>query len=110
MKVLISLMLFVLSYNQTYSQVPINYVLGEKSVSKDYILKGKSLLKIKNTSKIKSLIKSDLEFTNFYTKKKDSINEWYISSLILFSIKDKHIITPNKIISDFELNNIANNF
>jgi hypothetical protein len=109
MKILLVLTVLLLSHVQTYAQVPIDYVLGQNSVSKNYEIKGKSEIKIKNTSKLKILLKEDLDFTNFYTKNKDSIDKWYVSSMILFHIKGEKVITPNKITSDFELNIIANN-
>ncbi len=109
MKYITTITFFLLSYTQTYAQVPINYIVGKNSISKDYILSGKSQLKIKNTSKIESLIKANLDFTDFCKKNKDSIGTGYISSLLLFYIKDRSVIMPNVIQSDFELDNIANN-
>lgn len=109
MKYLIIINVFLLSHSKTFAQAPINYISGESSVSKDFILVGKSQIKISKTSKVKSLIKSNLEFVDFYTKHKDSINMTYVSSLILFTVNDKKVITPNTIQSDFKLDNIANN-
>ena len=109
MKILLVFAVLLLGYFQTYAQVPIDYVFGQKSVSKDYVIKGKSQIKIKNASKLKTLLKEDLDFTNFYTKNKDNIDKWYVSSMILFYIKEEKVIKPNKITSDYELNTIANN-
>lgn len=87
---------------------PINYLYNNKTVSKDYIISGKSKIKIFNCMEISQLIKGNSSFTKFCSIYKDSIGIESVSSLIIFKVSNNIITNTNSIVSDFTLNNIAN--
>ena len=94
--------ILILVCTKICAQSPINYISANTSVSKDFIIIAKSKVKIKNISKVKALIEKNPEFVNFYKTRKDSVKLGYISSLLLFKIKDNEIVLPNYIKSDFD--------
>lgn len=87
---------------------PINYLYNNNEVSKNYIIQGKSKLKIANRKDILRSIKENTSFMKFCSNYKDSLDVEIISSLIIFKV-DNYIITNTNLgVNDFEFNNIAN--
>lgn len=108
MKVILLFILLFKSFN-IFCQ-PINYYYKDKVVSKDYIISGKSKIKFSNSKIIVQKIKGNDAFVKFCATYKDSLSMGIISSLIIFSVHEKKIINTNLMDSDFQLNNIVNEF
>ena len=89
---------------------PINYYYKDSTISKDYVISGKSKIKFSKSKYIVQQIKENKAFVNFCATYKDSLSTEIISSLIIFNVHEKKIINTNMLTSDFPLNNIVNEF
>lgn len=87
---------------------PINYLYNNNEVPKNYIIQGKSELKIVNCKDVLRSIKENTSFMKFCSNHKDSLDVEIISSLIIFKVDNNIIINTNLGDNDFEFNNIAN--
>ncbi|MFW0739181.1 hypothetical protein [Flavobacterium sp. T12S277] len=87
---------------------PINYYYKDKTISKDYIISGKSKIKFSNSKYIVQQIKMNNAFVKFCAAYKDSLSTEIISSLIIFNVHEKKIINISMLNVDFQLNSIVN--
>jgi hypothetical protein len=104
---IIILVLILVKIAPVFGQ-PINYFYNDKRVSKEYIISGKSKIKIVNCDEISQMIKENNLFSEFCKSYKDSLSIESVSSLIVFRVNNNMVKNTNSTNSDFILNNVVN--